>query len=208
MTEGSIKMSGTLSAVVHRGASPVGLGYKIRNLPNVWRGLWKHTVSELLGISHMYGQLYATVKHGDGTRTDYGRISTRVVTTAGVNAIVDAFQNTVELENFKYHGVGTGTTAEAVGDTALVTELTTQYNPDSTRPTGTTVEGASANIYRTVATVTPDSGGTIAITEHGVFSATSAGTLLDRSQFAAINVNSANGDSITFTYELTFSAGG
>lgn len=142
-----------------------------------------------------------------GDVVDFGLISTRLVTDNGVGYIVDAFQNLTELENMKYHGYGTGTTAEAQGDSALVTELTTQYNPDSTRPTGTTTEGASANIYRTVATLSPDSGGTIAITEHGIFSATSAGVLLDRSKFSAINLV-AGSDSLQTTYELTCTAGG
>lgn len=137
---------------------------------------------------------------------DYGIVSRRVVTTVGVGYIVDAFQNLVELENMKYHGLGTGGTAEASGDTALVTELTTEY-VGNTRATGTTTEGASANIYRTVGTVTLDSG-TPAVTEHGVFSAASAGVLLDRSVFSAINLVGASGDALQSTYSLTLSAGG
>ncbi len=137
---------------------------------------------------------------------DWGVVCRRVVTTAGVGFIVDAFQNTVEIENLKYHALGTGTNAEATGDTALQTELTTEY-VGNTRATGTTTEGASANIYRTVGTVTLDSG-TPAVTEHGVFSAASAGVLLDRSVFSAINLVGANGDAIQATYELTCSAGG
>lgn len=137
---------------------------------------------------------------------DYGEVAHHVVTTAGVNYLVDAWQNIVELENLKYHGVGTGTNAEAVGDTALQTESTTILNPDNTRATGTTTEGASANIFRTVGTPTFDGAG--AITEHGIFStaATGTGVLWDRSVFAAINV--ASGDSIQFTMDLTCTAGG
>jgi hypothetical protein len=148
----------------------------------------------------------ALVAHFGGSVTEYGLLSARVVTDAGVAFIVDAFQNITELENMKYHGYGTGTTNEAAGQTALVTELTTEYASDSTRPTGTTTEGATGNIYRTVATLSPDSGGTLAITEHGVFSATSAGTLLDRSKFAAINLVAAS-DSLQTTYELTLTSG-
>lgn len=138
---------------------------------------------------------------------DHGIVSRKVVTTAGVNFIVDAFQNTTEVENFKFHGLGTGSTAEASGDTALVTELTTEYNPNSTRATGSTTEGASANIYRTVGTNTLDSG-TPALREHGVFSASTAGTLLDRSVFSTITLDGTVGDSLQSTYDLTFSAGG
>lgn len=135
---------------------------------------------------------------------DLGVVSRKVVTTAGVNYLVDALQNLVEPENLKYHGLGTGTNAEAVGDTALQTELTTQYNPDNTRATGTTVEGASANIFRTVGTNTVDAAA--AVTEHGVFSASSGGTLLDRSMFSVVNL--ASSDSLTSTFELSLSAGG
>lgn len=137
---------------------------------------------------------------------DHGVVSRRLVTNAGVGFIVDAFQNSVEVENQKFHGIGTGVAAEAAADAALGTELTTQYNPDNTRATGSTTE-AAANIYQTVGTNTLDSG-TPAVTEHGVFSAATAGVLLDRSVFAAINLNGANGDGLQSDYRLTFTAGG
>lgn len=136
----------------------------------------------------------------------YGVVSRKVVTDVGVGFIVDAFQNSVELELMKFHGIGTGSTAEAAGDTALVTELTTEYNPNSTRATGTTSETA-ANIFQTVATNTLDSG-TPVLREHGVFSASSAGVLLDRSVFAAITLTGANGDAIQSDYRLTLTSGG
>lgn len=141
-----------------------------------------------------------------GQSTDYGVMSRRLVTDPGVGFIVDAFQNLVELELMKFHGYGTGTTAEAQADSALVTELTTEYVVNSTRPTGSQTE-TSSNIYRTVGTLSPDSGGTIAVTEHGIFSASSAGVLLDRSKFAAVNLV-ANADSLQTTYDLTLTAGG
>lgn len=190
---------------------PAPFWWRLKNfVQHKWRGLPALYAARLLGrvfgLVYLESSLSLKLIKGDGTVIDYGVVSHRVVTTAGVNYIVDAFQGTVEPENMKYHGFGTGTTAEASGDTGLVTELTTQYASDSTRPTGTTTEGASANIYRTVATLTPDSGGTLAITEHGVFSATSSTTLLDRSVFSAVNVV-AGSDSLQATYELTFTAG-
>lgn len=191
----------------HFGVSKEVALWRFKNIPNLWRGLRRVILARKLGIPHFYGRLSLTVTKGDGRVIDYGLASLRVVTTAGVNFIVDAFQNTTEVENLKFHGFGTGTNAEAVADTSLQTEETTQYAPDNTRPTGTTTEGASANIYRTVATYSPDSGGTRAITEHGVFSATSAGTLLDRSVFSAVNLV-AGSDSLQATYDLTFGNGG
>lgn len=183
--------------------------YRIKNLPNIMRGLRQLMLARLFRIGHSFGTLSATLTRGDGTVVDYGVVSYRVVTTAGRDYLVDAMQNLTEPENFKYHGYGTGTTAEAAGDTALVTELGTQYNPNSTRPTGSQTE-SGGGAYRTVATLTPDSGGVIAVTEHGIFSqaATGGGVLLDRSVFAAMNLDSANGDNLQTTYDLTIPAGG
>lgn len=177
------------------------------NLKNLWRGLRRIAAAKALGIPTFYGAVYLTVFRGDGRIDDYGLASLRVVTTAGVGYIVDGFQNLAELENMKYHGIGTGSTAEAVGDTALVTELTTEYNPNSTRATGTTTESA-ANIYRTVGTNTLDSGNP-ALREHGVLSqaATGGGVLLDRSVFAAITLDGTAGDGLQSTYDLTLTAG-
>lgn len=130
-----------------------------------------------------------------------GILSRKVVTTVGVNALCDAFQGLFTLSNFKHHISGTDTGAEAVGDTeATITGST------PAPVAGTQTEGASANIYKTVATVAYTS--TLAITSHGLInSATKSGsTLWDRSVFAAINV--VSGDNIEFTYELTCTAGG
>lgn len=139
------------------------------------------------------------------TPIDYGIVSRKMVTDTGVAFIVDAFQNITEIENLKFHGIGTGAGAEAVGNTALSTELTTQYNPDNTRATGSTTE-ASAPVYRTVGTNAVDSA--VSITEHGIFSqaATGGGTLLDKSLFTAVAL--ASGDSLQSTYDLTLTSGG
>jgi hypothetical protein len=202
----------SLAEILHYGTPQPDLPewlnrWKRSNLHNLWRGARKAIVARALGVAHFYGQLSLVVIRGNGDIEDYGLVSMRVVTTTGVNFLVDALQNLTEPENLKFHGIGTGTNAEAVGDTALQTELTTEYNPNSTRATGTLTEGASANIFRTVGTNTLDSG-TPAVTEHGILSqaATGGGTLLDRSVFSAINLVGANGDSLQSTYDLTLAA--
>lgn len=215
---GSTAPSGSLGLVVTRNfgdlrVRQVSLRWKITNwFQNRRRELPALVTYRFLGklfsLVYIESRLSIRVVHADGAVTDYGVVSRRVVTDVGVAFIVDAFQNIVELEIMKYHGFGTGTTAEAAADTALVTEFTTQYATDNVRPTGSTTEGATANIYRTVATFSPDTGGTLAVTEHGVFSqaATGGGVLLDRSKFAAVNLV-AGSDSIQATYELTFTSG-
>lgn len=145
-------------------------------------------------------RLYAKHFDGDGKLIkDYGLISTKVVTTVFVNFLVDNLQaETAEVGDCKFHDSGTGVVAEAIGDTDLGTKVETG------RATGNQGEGASANIYQTVGTITYTA--SRAITEHGVFTIAAAGTLVDRSVFSAINV--VNTDQIQFTYELTFPAGG
>jgi hypothetical protein len=98
--------------------------------------------------------------------------------------------------DFKFHDSGVGTTAENAADTAIET------TDGESRSTGTQTESA-ANAYRSVGTISYTT--TKAITEHGLFNDASAGTLMDRSVFSAINV--VNGDSIQFTYTITFTAG-
>jgi hypothetical protein len=147
------------------------------------------------GVLSPIGRLYIT-HYRNGVATDMGLVSTKLVTDAGVAYLNGAFQGTGNLaSNFKYHASGTGGTAESAAQTALVTEV-------ATRATGSQTNNG-ANIYRTVGTIAYT--GTLAIVEHGIFSASSAGTMLDRSIFSAINVIS--GDSIAFTYDLTLPSG-
>lgn len=149
-----------------------------------------------LPITVMTSQLEAKIIRKDGTVEELGVISRRVITTAGVNFIVAAHQNTAELELMNFHGMGTGATAEAITDTALVTEVESRVAGVQSAPAG--------NQYRTVATITATA--IRSITEHGIFSASTVGTLFDRSLFTAVALSS--GDSIQFTYTVTYTAGG
>lgn len=156
-------------------------------LPDVWDAAAYRAIAELADI------------------TDFGLISTRVVTNNGVAFLVDTLQGTFEPEIMRYHGIGTTNTAENVADSALAAELSTVYNPDSTRAQGTLAEGATANIFRTIGTNAVD--GSASIVEHGLFTqaATSGGTLWDRSVFGAIALLSGN--NLQTQYEATFTAG-
>ncbi len=160
-----------------------------------------HLIAKMLGIGFVFAQadLSARVFRANGEVEDLGIIRSRVVTDAFVNYMVDSLQGTeADWVNFKYHDSGTGTNVEAAGNTALQTPC------GEARDVGTQVEGATANIYKSVATNTY--AGAFAITEHGLFNAAAAGTLMDRSVFSAINI--ASGDKIEFTYQLTVTSGG
>lgn len=207
-TTGSVGLSSTLR-IQHNRHKMAPLSWRLKNflkyrLPDLPRVIVAR-VANMMGVATMTSKLYLLHKDANGRYTNYGLVSTRVVTTAGVGFIVDAFQGIVEPEVMKYHAVGTSNTAENITDTGLVAECTTVLNPDSIRATGTLAEGATANIFRTAGTVLFD--GTAAIVEHGVTSqaATGGGVLLDRSVFAVVNV--VTGESIQFTYELTFTPG-
>lgn len=213
MAQGFMRPNGALGMKRIRTRGP-GLGWKLRNTLR-W-GFFKGWIAFYLiaplanwwGVATLIGELRATLIKGNGERINYGVLGYRVVTDAGVAFIVDDWDGSAtDITNFKYHGCGTGTTAEAAADTALVTESTTALNPDSTRATGTQSQ-PSANILRSVGTLTFDADA--AVTEHGLFSqaATGGGTLWDRTKFAAINVVGANADSIQFTYSVTLSSGG
>jgi hypothetical protein len=150
------------------------------------------------GVMTALGKLEAVLYKADGSRINYGVLGYRVVTTAFVNFVVDQLQTeTSVFGDFKYHDSGVGVTAENVADTAMET------TDGESRATGTQTESA-ANAYRSVGTISYTT--TKAITEHGLFNDVSAGTLMDRTVFSAVNV--INGDSIQFTYTLTVSAGG
>jgi hypothetical protein len=148
-------------------------------------------------MGEIWGVLSCRVyRGGTGRWEDFGCISVQKITTAFRDRMVSCLQSSAgyPLDVFKYHAYGTGTTAEANTESALVTEV-------GSRVAGSQTNNGS-NIYRTVATITP--GAAYAVTEHGILSAATGGILMDRSVFAAINVGA--GDSIQFTYDCTFNA--
>lgn len=207
----NVQMSGHLAAKVIC-AKRAPLAWRLKNALT-WRyvkgWLAKRLVGPIanfFGLMTAIGELAIRVRRANGEWEDYGVVSYRVITDAGVAYLVDDWDaGASDINLMDFHGCGTGMNSEAVGDTALQTESTTALNPDSTRATGTNSQPA-ANQFRTIGTLTFDA--SAAVTEHGIFnqSATGGGSLWDRSVFSAINV--ASGDSIQFTYTCTVSSGG
>jgi len=137
---------------------------------------------------------------------DKRRVVNKVVQDAFVEFIVDQLiTETSVFGDFKYHHSGIGTGVESAADGALGTPK------EDARNVGTQIEGASANIYKSVATTTYTD--TWAITEHGLFNTAgtggppvTGGIMMDRTKFAAINVVATN--QIEWTFTITFTAGG
>ena len=153
------------------------------------------------GDMGLTARLFAKVISKDNSRVnDLGLVSTEKVGTSGVNWLAACFYGASPSTpgDLKYHQMGTDATAETNTQTALLAPITTG------RDAGTMTVGASANIFKSVATLTNVSSATVAIVEHGIFFTASGNALFDRSQFAAVNL--APADKIEFTYNLTFSA--
>jgi len=117
-----------------------------------------------------------------------------VVVTAGKNFLANWLTGATQADYFmRYLSLGTGTNAASASDTTLQTEL-------SARVAGTLTN--STNVWQNQATfgAGTDTG---AITEAGIFSASSSGTMFARQVFAV--VNKAAGDSLQLTWQVTFS---
>lgn len=123
---------------------------------------------------------------------------TNLVVTTGLNFIAARLKGATPAATEMTHmAVGTGTVAAALANTTLGTELA--------RVALTTSGGTvSNNVITYVCTFGAGSpSGTNALTEAGVFSASSAGTMMCRTVFSAIN--KAPGDSLTITWTITIS---
>jgi hypothetical protein len=111
-----------------------------------------------------------------------------LIVTAGKNKLLDAGAGTMHLKAFAYMAIGTGTNVAAIGDTALQNELARSTVIAPTNPTA-----ASLKFSFSFTTLTG------AVTECGLLSASSGGTLLNRLVFSAVNITSSD----TLVVEIT-----
>jgi len=117
-----------------------------------------------------------------------------VVVTVGKNYLALWLTQATQSDYFmRYLALGTGSTAASASDTILETEL-------ATRVAGTL--SSSTNVWQNQGTFGPGVN-TGAITEAGIFTASSAGTMLARQVFSVIN--KAAGDSLQVTWQITLS---
>ena len=97
----------------------------------------------------------------------------------------------------KYVAWGTGAGTTAASDTTLFTETGSRVAGTSTQQTITVTN----DTYQVVGLQT--AGGTLAITNAGLFDASTVGNLFVKGDFTTINLSS--GDSIQFTFRVKFS---
>lgn len=139
----------------------------------------------------MKGELAIVVRDENGFIKQTLNVPNLVV-TVGKNYIASRIVGTASTI-MSHMAIGTGTATPAAGDTTLGTEAGRVTLASGTSSTNTVTYTASF----------PAGTGTGAITEAGVFNASSAGTMLCRTTFPV--VNKAAGDSIAITWVVTVS---
>lgn len=119
-----------------------------------------------------------------------------VFTDVGRKWVIDKMREAIAAGTTqKYIGWGTGSTAEAVGNTALATPAAEARVAGTITSQTTTVTG---DTHRVVGTLT--SASTQTITEVGLFDASTSGIMFLRALFTGIPLQ--NGDSIQFTLDF------
>lgn len=132
------------------------------------------------------------LRNPDGSIKDYRNIH-NLVTTVGKQHVADQLSSSPGSSAMSHMAIGTGTTAAAIGDTTLQTEL------DRNALTSRTDSAAVVTYVGDWAAAD----GTGAITEAGILNAASTGTLLARVVFSAINKAAA--DTLSISWALTIS---
>tara|TARA_R100000231_G_scaffold47840_2_gene40956 strand:- start:5917 stop:6360 length:444 start_codon:yes stop_codon:yes gene_type:complete len=132
------------------------------------------------------GELKITVTKPDGNVHE--TIVPNIVVTDGKEYIASRMKD-ASATAMSHMAIGTGSTAAAAGDAALGTEA------GRVALTSTTVTSNAVAYVATFAAGT----GTGAITEAGIFNASSSGTLLCRTVFSVINKGAADTLGITWT---------
>lgn len=124
------------------------------------------------------------------------------VPTAGKALVAGRINGSGSPAAATYIGVGVGTTAFNAADTALETEKLVDGTTSATAHTSGSVSLVTTDVTNDTAQIVATFAftATLAITESGVFNASSTGTLLCRQTFSAINV--VTGDSLQVTWKI------
>lgn len=148
-----------------------------------------------------------------GNAVDYGVVGEKCMTYAFIlmvaGTLANSGTNPANIVDYKYHAVGTGSTAEAAtgAGAAIVTEV---YGQNHERAQGTQVVTASSPnaAYKSVGIITFDE--TInGICEHALYNYISGGTCMDRTLWTGGDVvDVVSGSILTVTYTSTWNSGG
>lgn len=117
-----------------------------------------------------------------------------LITNAGYNFIANCFGATTRPSPMEYIAIGSGTTAPALTQTALISQVL--------RKSATFSHATNATSF-TLSTTFYAGEATGSLTEAGIFNASSGGTMFDRVTFPVINKQALDVVVITFTITFT-----
>jgi len=156
-------------------------------------------INEFKGKAGIKG--WFTLRHLRNGKIIEERTINNTVVNVGFAQVAGLLLTDVGGTAFDFIAIGTGTTAATVTDTALETEIASgggeRADAAGSRIT-TSVTNDTAQLLATF-----DFTGSFAVTESGVLNAASAGIMLSRQVFGAINV--VSGDSIQVTWKIQVS---
>jgi hypothetical protein len=144
----------------------------------------------------MTGDVSLVLRGADGQVKETREIKNLVV-NAGLAYVISRMVGTAKAV-MSHMALGSGTTAAAAGNTDLESILGSREALDST-----TIAGSNNEQVVYVASFEPGDA-TGAVTEAGIFNASTAGDMLCRTVFAVVN-KGAN-DSLTVTWTITLAA--
>lgn len=143
------------------------------------------------------GRVHFIITGEDGTVKEE-RIEDNLVVTSGITYIRDRVSSASPPGLITHMELGTGAVAPAAANTTLGTALGTRGTVTITTPTASTIQYSSSFAAGAPAA------GTNAITEAGLFTASTAGTMLCRVTFSAIN--KAPNDTMTVNWTISLVA--
>jgi len=139
------------------------------------------------------GDVALVLRDKNGNVKEERKIKNLIVNT-GLNFICDRMKN--DETAMSHMALGSGSTAAAASDTTLGTQLGSREALDSDTVSSNTITYTSSF----------EAGdATGAVTEAGIFNATSGGTMLCRTVFAVVNKSADDSLSVTWTITLTAS---
>jgi hypothetical protein len=144
-------------------------------------------------VLEMTGHVHIELRGPDGKLKDERHVKNLIVTT-GRDAIIERLDSSPTTAQPSHMEIGTGGTAVAAGNTALVTAL------DRNALTSNT---SSGGVLTSVGNWAAGDGTNAAIVEAGIFNAASAGTMYSRATFTAINKGASDTLQITWTWTVT-----
>ncbi|HZS47226.1 MAG TPA: hypothetical protein VFC63_19285 [Blastocatellia bacterium] len=156
--------------------------------------LMKQNIVSPLAVNSPYFKYFSWILGKHSSKKNVSNL----ITDAGRAIISGLINGSGSPAAFTFIAVGTNTTAAAVGDTGLGTELATS---GLSRAAGTVSRVTTTKTNDTAqVTITFSVTGTQAVTEAGLFNASSSVTILCHQVFSAINV--VNTDSLQVTWKI------